>query len=135
MAGSLVDFSTPDLAIPDQIVVDSNVIIDWLRASFEASGGAPIVELRQRRAVDFFRRIRESEAIGIVTSISFNEVFHFLVKARFRSEIPSHLADLSMMYPNVSGYDWFHLYKARGDLMAEFVDQFDEWRQTLVASG
>lgn len=134
MAGRLLDLADPATALPDRIVIDSSITIDWLVAVTQLATGV-LPTLGQRRAVAFFDALQTNGSVGLVTSTSFNEVFHFVVKAHFRAALPHHQSDLRQRYPNVRRYGWEHLYKARSDLLKQFAPEFERVRQLLNAAG
>lgn len=134
MAGRLLDLADPATVLPDRIVIDSSITIDWLVAVTQLAAGA-IPTPGQRRAVGLFDTLQTNSAVGLVTSTSFNEVFHFVVKAHFRAALPHHQSDLQRRYSNVRRHCWEHLYKARSDLLKQFAPEFERVRQLLIAGG
>lgn len=97
-----------------------------------ATGPGPTVtQLRANALVD---RIRVERAVGLVTSISLNELFHFVLKSRYRAELTNYRADLQARYPNVRRHGWEHLCKARSDLLREFAPGFERIRALMVGS-
>jgi len=69
-----------------------------------------------------------------VTPTALNEVFHFVLKTGYRSALPQHRADLSAHYPKVRRHDWFHLFKARSDLVATFVEDLNRVRRLMLGN-
>lgn len=138
MAGSLVDLNQPGMHLPPFSVVDSSVIINWLDATYGMGVASTRVMPGHDHALRFFRFLQTHETRGFVTSISFNEVFHYLVRERFSSNIANHLPVLAARFPSIRSprnFRWQHLLKARSDLLRPFVDDFDEVRLRMIASG
>lgn len=138
MAGSLVDLNQPGVQVPPFSVVDSSVVIDWLEATYGMGVAATRVTPGHDRALWFFRSLESHQTRGFVTSISFNEFFHYLVRERFAATIADHLPVLAARFPSIRSpraYRWQHLLKARSELLRTFVDDVDEIRLRMIASG
>lgn len=72
--------------------------------------------------------------MGLVTSVSLNELFHFMLKSRYRVELPNYRTDLQARYPNVRRHGWEHLFKARSDLLRQFAPGFERIRRLMIGS-
>jgi hypothetical protein len=81
MAGSVVDLSQPGASFPAVTVVDTNVIVEDLLASFLDPPALPAAHLTQ-----FFDDLLAINGRGIVTPTAFTELVHVLVGARYRHE-------------------------------------------------
>lgn len=137
MAGRLIDLNQPGVALPSRLVVDTSVIINWLEATHAVGTTPTALTAGHRHALWFFHATQANETLGLVTAFGFNEVFHVLLRERFASAIPNHLPDLAERFPNIKspgGYRWQHLFKARSDLLAPFVGDFNQIRLRLIAS-
>lgn len=137
MPGSLLDLSQPEVQLPEFVVMDSSVIIDWLDATYVTGGTLQPLKPKHQQALQFFRALQSGGTVGCVTSVGFNEVFHVLLRRRFASEIPNHLGDLSRAFPhlrNPKSYRWNHLYKVRSDLLTGFVNNFAQIRLFMISS-
>lgn len=138
MAGSLVDLNQPGALLPASVVVDTSVILNWLEITYPVAGVSPPVKTGHQAALRFFQALENRNPLGLVASISFNEVFHVLLRARFDSEIRNHLSTLAERFPDIRSprnYRWRHLLKARSDLLRPFVTDFDRVRLRMIASG
>lgn len=76
-------------------------------------------------------RLVSQRVAGLVTPTSLAEILHFVVKSRFRAELPNFQDDLRTRYPDVRRYCWEHLFKTRSDLLAEFIPGLDETRHLM----
>jgi predicted nucleic acid-binding protein len=79
LAGSLSDLTDPAITLPRLIVVDTNVIVERLSASF----GSEAHHINGPRARDFFSRLAADGSTGIVTPTVQVELAHLLVKFTF----------------------------------------------------
>jgi predicted nucleic acid-binding protein len=127
--GSVVDLAAPGHQIPDLLVVDTNLIIAHLMAHMHSPHPRTA-----SRAAYLFRALQASNGIGLVTSTSLNEVLHFAIKAKYRLEVQSHLADLTAAYPNRSRFDWIDLYKIDPGILQSFGPDLERLRQHLIGS-
>ena len=84
MPGSVVDLAVPGQTFPDPIIVDANLIVEYLVAPFVADLPPSSVTLNARRAAAFFRRLIARNGTGIVTPTAFAEVIHVAVKVAYR---------------------------------------------------
>ena len=67
MPGSIVDLSLPGSSVPDPIVVDTNIIAEYLLASFFVSTVFAL------RASQFFNDLIANNGTGVVTPKAFTE--------------------------------------------------------------
>jgi len=125
--GSVVDLSTPSRQIPDLMVVDTNLIIAHLLAHLHSP-----LPRTAARASYVFQTLQTINGIGLVTSSTLNEVVHFAIKAKYRLEVQSHLANLVAAYPNRSRFDWIDLYKIDPGILRRFGPDLEKLRQHLV---
>lgn len=131
MAGSLTDLSRIDPPLPSRLVIDSSTIIDWLILETRTAIASAPPTPAQQPAARFVSRLVSQRVSGLVTPTSLAEILHFVVKSRFRAELPNFRDDLRRRYPDVRRYRWEHLFKTRSDLLAEFIPGLDETRQLM----
>lgn len=131
MAGRTIDLSDAATRLPARLVVDTSIVVDWLLVTAQRSSPPTPTTTEQLRAAQLVTAIQSDGTVGLVTSVGANEVFHFLIKTRYRTERASHQADLRARCPDVRRPDWRHLYKARSDLLKRFVADLD-WARRLV---
>ena len=134
MAGSLVDLSLRGTRLPARLVVDSSILIDWLLTVTRFTAAAPSPTPTQHRASQLVSRMRSEQTTGLVTSTCLDEVLHFVVKSRYRAELPNFQADLLAHYPNVRRHGWEHLYKARSDLLKRFAPGLHRVRRLMTGN-
>lgn len=137
MPGRLVDLLTTTVELPDFMVVDSNIVIDWVRASAPHPLNVPLLTptTAQLRAIRLVDGLQQRGGLGLVTSVSANEVFHFLLKTAYQQAVPRYGADLAARFPNVRRYEWLHLYKTRSDLLKQFVEELERARRWMRTNG
>lgn len=134
MPGSVVDLSVAGSAFPNPIVVDTNLIVEYLVAPYIPILPVSPVRANAQRAVGFFRTLFETNGTGIVTPIAFTELVHAAVKARYNQE-------RLRLGPSASGTsgrpirDWLALYKQDETILQAFLPDLEELRRSLVASG
>lgn len=131
MAGSLIDLSRHDSSLPSRLVIDSSTIIDWLILATGSAAASVPPALAQQQTARFVMRLVSQRVSGLVTPTSLAEILHFVVKSRFRAEIPNYQADLRTRYPGVRRHNWEHLFKTRSDLLAGFVPGLDQTRRLM----
>lgn len=135
MAGRLVNLSEPVTRIPGRLVVDTSIVVDWLLAAAELPWAARQVTVEQIRAASFVSTLRQSGTIGLLASTTTNEVFHFLIRTKYRAERANYQTDLQASYPEVRRHDWHHLYKARSDLLEQFAIDLHRTHRVIRSAG
>lgn len=135
MSGSLVDLSSPGMVLPSRLIVDSSIVIDWLVTTSRLTAAATPPTPKQHRAGRLVATFPTDRTLGLITPTSAAEVFHFVVKSRYRGELPNYRADLSSRFPTVHRHGWEHLYKTRSDLIRQFAPGLDRIRQLMDANG
>ncbi|CAA9584338.1 MAG: hypothetical protein AVDCRST_MAG59-5264 [uncultured Thermomicrobiales bacterium] len=127
MAGSLVDLADPDASIPTRLIVDSNIVIDWLLAT---SNLHPIGALAaaQVRSASLVERIRNEGAVGLVTSTGLNDVFHFVLKTAYQSELRRARSDPAVRRSDLRRHGWLGLFKAQSRLVRQIALDLDAIR-------
>lgn len=134
MPGRVFDIAA-GVQLPGRAIIDSSAIIDWLQGAYLSAPGVTQLSTRQQQAIQLIGQMSANNTIGLVTSVSFSEIFHFVIRAKFKSEIPNHFDDLIARYPSRSRFDWIHLYKARSDLLKSFEPHFRQLHVFLAAGG
>lgn len=134
MAGSLVDLVDPRIVLPDRLVVDSNIVIDWLLGEGNVVVPNASVTVAQERAIRFVVRLQNDGATGVIASTSMEEIFHVILKLGYRRALPAHGLDLADRFPNIKRPGWEHLFKARSDLVKRFVPTMNEAIVAIRAS-
>ena len=133
MPGNVRDLSTPDLALPAILVLDSSIVINWLTAVGWRVASVP-TSPQQIGAARLVAHLAGSKRIGLVTPTALNEIFHFVLKTGFRAALPHHQADLIARYPRVRRHEWYHLFKARCDLIVPIVADLDQTRRLMLGN-
>lgn len=134
MAKHVYDLSEATSPLPRRLAVDSSIVIDWLLTVTRFTSHPPPPTLSQHRVSRFVNRIVAERATGLVTSTSLNEVFHFVLKSRYRAELPNYRPDLLARYPNVRRHSWEHVFKARSDLIQQFAPGLDQVRRLMLGN-
>ena len=124
------DLSIPGIVLPARVVVDTSLVIPHLLPGYHA----PHPQAASR-ATRFFSLRRLNRTIGLVTSIGLNEIFHFAIASKYRSEIPSHVPALMTSYPAKRRFDWLDLYKIDGSILQRFVTDLERLCRLLTANG
>lgn len=133
MAGSLHDLATPGLTLPSPLVLDSSIVIHWMTALGWSAASIPATPV-QIGAAQLVAQIVRSRGTGLITPTALNEVFHFVLKIGFRAALPDHQTDLAVRYPRVRRHEWYHLFKARSDLIAPIVADLDRARRLMLGN-
>lgn len=127
--GSVIDLARPDVQLPDEVVVDSNVIAMRLLGAYHPSESAAVV-----RAEGFFRSLIAASGVGIVTPTVFVETLHVAIKGKYRSELANHGTALAARYGPRRRYDWLALYTLDAGIAQAFVADLDRMRRQLAAN-
>lgn len=130
MANMLIDLSHSTITLPDRLVLDSNVVIDWLLAQAHVTP-EPLLH-QYRRARELVNRMHQQGSTGLITGTSLNEIFHFMVKAAFRAALPHHLAALREHFPSVRRPTWNQLYKMDSSLFRQIVPNLEQIRRLMA---
>jgi predicted nucleic acid-binding protein len=128
MPGRVFNLSLPGLSIPDPIIVDTNLIVEYLLASYFVP--AP----RMPQVNQFFGNLISRRGTGIVTPTVFTEFAHVAVRAKYNHE-------LRLMTPHDRrskyGYplrDWKDLYKQGASILQGFQPDLQALRTLLTAN-
>jgi predicted nucleic acid-binding protein len=129
MPGSVVDLTLPGVRIPDPIVVDTNIIVEYLLASFLTPSVATL------RATQFFQRLIATNGSGLVMPTAFIEFFHAAVKVTYKHEL-----GLMTLIARQSRYgypvrNWQDLYKQDASILQAFLPDLHRLRNLLIANG
>jgi len=79
MSGSVVDLTQSRVQIPDPVVVDTNVLVEWIHTA------QPQPSLRALRARSFLQRLVTANQSAILTPTGYSEFLHFVILARYKS--------------------------------------------------
>lgn len=135
MAGSLVDLAGPDASLPLRLVVDSNIVIDWLLATGRLLAGNGAGSTAQARSAGLVERIRIEGAVGLVTSTGLNEVFHFVLKTAYQSELRRVRSDPAVRRSGSERHGWLGLFKVRSGLVRQIALDLDAIRVLMDDNG
>ena len=129
MAGSVVDLSQPGARFPPVVIVDTNVIVEFLLASFLDPVAVPAAHVTQ-----FFDDLFAIGGHGIVTPTAFTEFVHVLIRAEYRHEYGRMATiDRNARYASpVRG--WRDLYKQDPTILHAFLPGLERFRQLLIAN-
>jgi predicted nucleic acid-binding protein len=129
MPGSVVDLSQPGASIPAVAIVDTNVIVEYLLATFLDPTAIPAAHVTQ-----FFNDLFAINGRGIVTPTAFTEFVHVLVRARYRHEYGRMTpVDRNIKYASpVRG--WRDLYKQDPTILQSFLSDLERFRRLLIAN-
>jgi predicted nucleic acid-binding protein len=129
MPGRVVDLSRPGAGFPDLIVVDTNIIVEFLLASYF------VPSARDPRVVQFFQDLNDQGGTGIVTPTVFREFVHVAVRAKYKHELrlmTSHERRSKYGFP---ASDWLDLYKQDASILQGFLPDLHTLRILLIANG
>ena len=129
MPGSVVDLSQPGSSVPSIVIVDTNVIVEYLLATFLNPAATPAAHVTQ-----FFTDLAAGNDIGIVTPTVFTEFVHVLVRTRYRHEYGRMTAlDRNTKYAR-SVRGWADLYKQDPAILHAFLPDLERFRRLLIAN-
>lgn len=130
MSGSVFDLAQPGASIPPIVIVDTNVIVEYLLASFLNPTATPAAHVAQ-----FFIDLIAGNGIGIVTPTAFTEFVHVLVRAKYRHEYGRMApTDRNARYASPVR-SWADLDKQDPAILQAFLPDLERFRRLLIANG
>ena len=132
MAGRVVDLSGGDVAFPSPIVVDSNLLVDYVVVPF-VSTPAPTT-LNAQRARRFFRALIAGNGTGVITPTAFAETIHAAVKLRY-NQVRLRLGPGARIVNGRPVTNWLSLYKADPTILQALRPDLIQLRHLLIANG
>ncbi len=124
MPGSVIDLSISGSSIPDPVVVDTNLLVERLIVPFLGLlPASPTLEAA--RADQFFVKLDQSNATGLITPTVFNEFVHVAIKFRYRQEL---------LHRGENPNTWTRLYKQDPSILHAFGPQLDHLRRLIIAN-
>lgn len=117
------------MKLPDLIVVDTNVIVELVAASY----GVQPSPFNGPRARHFFRQLNDEHATGIVTPTVYVELVHILVKFWHRAVLKRNSVALLQRYGPLAS--WVDLYKRDPSILQGMRTVLEHLSQLLSASG
>lgn len=129
MTGSVVNLAGSGIIVPDPIVVDTNVIAEYLLASYFVPS-----QLTQW-AQQSFLYLTANQSTGIVTPTAFTELIHVAIRVKYRQEV-GHMSphDRSTRY-RFPIRSWQDLYKQDKTILQSFQSDLQNLRALCVANG
>lgn len=130
MPGSVVDLSQSGARFPSVVIVDTNVLVEYLLTSFLNPAAIPAAHV-----IQFFNDLLAINGLAIVPPTAFTEFVHVLVRARYQHAYGQMtLVERNTRYASpVKG--WRDLYKHDESILQAFLPDLDQFRQLLIASG
>jgi predicted nucleic acid-binding protein len=128
---TLIDLNVPGNQIPELVIVDTNIIVERLLASYPVPAS-----MNSTRAITLFRHLSANNGVGLVTPVAFIELIHVAIRTRYEQAIPSHLGVLATAYgsrPNKK-YRWIDLFKLDATILQRSGPYLEQLRQLLVAN-
>lgn len=77
MSGRLIDLSQPNVAIPDPVAVDTNVIVALFQAFFPGS-----TSRQATQAASLFNHVIHANQQVVLTGTGYSELLHIAVRDR-----------------------------------------------------
>jgi predicted nucleic acid-binding protein len=134
MPGSVIDLSVPGQTFPDPVVVDANLIVEYLLAPFVAVLPPSSITRNAERAAAFFQALIVRNGTGIVTPTAFAEVIHVAVKATYQQAL-RRLGPAARQTYCRPIKDWLSLYKQDATILQAFRPDLEQLRRLLIANG
>ena len=134
MPGSVVDLSALGAKVPSPIVVDTNLIVEWLVVPMLGVAPSSPTVAGTQHASQFFSELSASRGTGIVTPTVFTELVHVAIEFRYKQE----LSRINAMARQGNGpriKSWRRLYKQDASILQAFQGDLQRLRSLLVASG
>lgn len=134
MIGRFIDLSQSAVRIPDIVVVDTNLVVERLLASWFGEMATTPLSTAARRAITFFRLLNAQGGTGIVPPAVFTEVVHVVIKFWYRQERLRLDAARRQAYGRPIR-DWHNLYKADPTILQAFRPDLGLLQALLTANG
>lgn len=134
MTGSVIDLSVPGAQIADPVIVDTNLIVDFLVGPL--IGVLPLLRATRNadRANQFFGELLANNRIGIVTPTVFKELVHVAVKFKYQQAWRRLRSGHHHPYSRTVK-SWQALYKQDATILQNFRGDLTQLRLRLIASG
>jgi len=129
MPGSIVDLSLPGSSVPDPIVVDTNIIAEYLLASFF------VPTVFALRASQFFNDLIANNGTGVVTPTAFTEFVHVAVRVKYNQEFARMTVFERKFKYGYPVKNWAGLYKQDPTILRAFLPDLHTLRNLLIANG
>jgi len=132
--GNVIDLSIPGARIPDPIIVDANLIVEFLVAPLIEGRALPRTAKNARRADQFFSELHARNGTGLVTPTVFNEVIHVAIKFTYKQvwfEVRTGILDEYRRPIR----DLTDFYKVDASILRNFEGDLTRLRLRLVANG
>lgn len=127
MPGRVIDLARGGVSLPNLIVIDTNLIINRFMSPWHIPSPDP-----SRRTSAFFRLLGASDAIGVMTSTVLQETLHFLIKMKYRADLPQHRQLLQQRFNGKSQMNWMDLYKVRPNFLKDYAKDLQQLLELLA---
>ncbi|MDQ3693000.1 MAG: PIN domain-containing protein [Chloroflexota bacterium] len=134
MPGSVTDLTVAGARFPDPIIVDTNLIVEFLVAPLIEGRPLPRTTANARRADQFFSELHDGNGTGLVTPTVFNEVIHISIRFKYK-QVWFELRTGSRATYRRPIRDWTDLYKQDRTILQSFSADLQRLRQRFVANG
>jgi predicted nucleic acid-binding protein len=134
MTGKVVDLNAPGVSLPARMVVDANLVAEYLVAPVVPLDATAPRSINARRADWFFTNLSAANGLGIVTPTVFAEVVHVAIKTRYKQQRRRLGSTASTVYGR-SVSNWLDLYKLDPTILQAFLPELRHVQRLLTASG
>lgn len=131
--GRVVDLSISGNQIPNQIIVDTNLLVEWMIVPFLGALPQHSVANAQRTA-QFFKDLTTNNGIGLVTPTVFNEFVHIAIQFKYSHEWLQRQSPAPAR-TNRQFIPWKALYKQDPTILQGFSSDLEMMRTLLTAGG
>ena len=134
MPGRVVDLATGWTSLPDPIVVDTNLIVEYVVVPLVTPATPAATTISARRADDFFRWLVAGGGAWIVTPTIFAETIHAAIRLESEQE-RLRLGPGARLANGQPIANWLSLYKADPTILQGFLPDLIQLRRLLAANG
>lgn len=134
MGGRVIDLNVPGVSLPARMVVDANLVAEYLVAPVAPPDATAPRSINARRADRFFTALAAGNGLGIGTPTVFAEFVHVAVKTHYNQQRLRLGSSATAVYGRRVA-SWLDLYKLDPTILRAFRPELEQLQQLLTASG
>lgn len=128
MSGRLVDLSQPNVAIPDPVVVDTNVVVAFALAAYHQ------VPRQAAQATALFQHLVNANQLALLTPTAFSEFLHAAIMARYKQVFRQRGRAALAHHFGAPVRDARELYKRDPSILQLYATTLDQLCQSLAGN-
>ncbi|MGH2562555.1 MAG: hypothetical protein ACRDJH_26140 [Thermomicrobiales bacterium] len=128
MSGSLIDLASPNIPVPNPVIIDTNVVVAGMLAPEAQPDPAQAL-----RANMFFSDLVARNRRAILTPTAYSELLHVSIRMRYQQELRLNRHAILVRYgTRISS--WTELFKHDPTIAQQHAADLNQLRRRLVAT-